>query len=57
MIYRENVTIKYNNKDRYGRTIGYIFKGDHDINHQQIKDGMAWFYEKYGKRPYRKCWM
>ena len=49
MIYRQNVTVKYKNQDRYGRTIGYVFKKSKDINHQQIKDGMAWFYTKYGK--------
>ena len=56
LIYRKQVKIRYKTKDRYGRIIGYILKGKKDINKQQLSDGMAWFYTRYGKsEAYKKA--
>lgn len=50
LVYRKNVTIQYDQKDRYGRIIGYITVGGKDVNKEQLSKGMAWFYTDYGKR-------
>ena len=34
-------------KDRYGRTLGRIYVGQHDINAEQVRRGMAWVYDRY----------
>ena len=34
-------------EDRYGRKVGKVLLNDEDINFEQIKRGMAWFYKKY----------
>jgi endonuclease YncB( thermonuclease family) len=33
--------------DRYGRTLAIIMLDGVDINLQQVRDGLAWVYEKY----------
>jgi endonuclease YncB( thermonuclease family) len=33
--------------DRYGRTVGEIFVGEIDINHEMVREGHAWAYTKY----------
>ena len=49
LIFNQIVTVAYKEKDRYNRIIGYVKKGKTDINQAQIKKGLAWFYETYGK--------
>lgn len=44
------VDVHYKKTDRYGRTLGTIFVGKHDINLRQIEDGYAWVYRRYCKR-------
>lgn len=34
-------------KDRYGRTLGRVYCVGVDANAEQIKQGMAWVYDKY----------
>lgn len=48
MIYQKNVLVKYKQKDRYNRIVGYIEQEGKDINQKQINDGMAWYYTQYG---------
>jgi hypothetical protein len=33
--------------DRYGRIVGYIWLGSHDINRERESDGHAWVYRKH----------
>ena len=47
MVYDKQVTIYWDKQDRYGRTVGKVLKDGFDINLEQIKRGMAWFYKKY----------
>lgn len=51
-IYNKNVSVIYNNKDKYGRILGTIYLNNQDINLQQIKDGFAWVYRKYSKNHF-----
>ncbi|NHQ86825.1 nuclease [Iodobacter sp. HSC-16F04] len=48
LVYGKTVTIKTESVDKYGRTIGTIFVNGVDVNLEQIKRGMAWFYTQYG---------
>ena len=34
-------------KDRYGKTLGYIFIEDQSINTMMVRKGMAWWYRRY----------
>lgn len=47
MIFGKTVTVQYQMKDRYGRVLGIIYLGSHDINLEQVKRGMAWVYRRY----------
>lgn len=49
LVYNKIVTVNYSEKDRYNRIIGYVNKGNTDINYAQIQKGFAWFYETYGR--------
>ncbi len=53
-ILNKKVSIKYSKKDHYGRVLGTVFYKGEDINLLQVKDGYAWFYEKYSnKKEYK----
>jgi endonuclease YncB( thermonuclease family) len=43
----KTVTVKWGKRDRYGRIVGFIFLDGQDMNLEQIKAGMAWFYRYY----------
>jgi len=36
-------------KDRYQRTLGMVYRGDLDVNAEQVKQGMAWVFRQYSK--------
>ena len=45
----KTATIKSSGKDRYGRTLGYIFIEAQAINTMMVRMGMAWWYRRYDK--------
>ncbi|HEY9209979.1 MAG TPA: thermonuclease family protein [Methylotenera sp.] len=45
--YGQQVTVEWNKHDRYGRRVGKVIVNGMDINLEQIKRGMAWFYKRY----------
>lgn len=47
LVFNKQVTVEYNKKDKYGRTVGKILVDGVDSNLEQIKAGMAWHYKKY----------
>lgn len=47
LIYNQQVHVQWHKKDRYGRKVGKVWADDTDINLEQIKRGMAWYYKKY----------
>ena len=47
LVFNKQVTVEYNKKDKYGRTVGKILVDGVDANLEQIKAGMAWHYKKY----------
>ncbi len=49
LVFNKQVTVEWNKLDRYGRTVGKILVSGVDTNLEQIRAGMAWWYEKYRK--------
>jgi micrococcal nuclease len=49
MVFNEQVTIEASTKDRYGRTIGEVWRDSELVNLTMVKSGMAWVYRKYAK--------
>lgn len=49
MVFNKNVIVEWDKQDRYGRTVGKILINGKDANLEQVKTGMAWWYEKYRK--------
>lgn len=54
LAFGKSVTIKSSGEDRYGRTLGYIFTGDQNINTMMVRMGMAWQYRRYDKTKERE---
>lgn len=47
MVFGKQVDIEWSKRDRYGRTVGKVLTSGLDVNLEQIRRGMAWFYTKY----------
>lgn len=50
LIFRKNVEVVSQGKDRYGRELGFIHLPDGtNVNLSMVKNGMAWVYRQYSK--------
>ena len=49
LIYNRQVTVNWQKHDRYGRTVGVVLVDSHDVNLEQIRAGLAWWYRQYAK--------
>jgi endonuclease YncB( thermonuclease family) len=47
LVFGKTVTVDWNKKDAYGRTVGKILVAGNDVNLGQVQAGMAWHYKKY----------
>ena len=47
LVHSKQVTIEFQKKDKYGRTVGKVLLNDTDMCLAQIKLGMAWHYKQY----------
>lgn len=45
----EEVVVRWEKKDRYGRILGDVYLGDRHINLEMVQDGLAWHYKQYSK--------
>jgi endonuclease YncB( thermonuclease family) len=43
----EGVAVDVKDTDRYGRTVGVVYKGNVNVNLEMVKSGYAWWYKKY----------
>ena len=43
----EGVCVDVKGADRYGRTVGVVFKGNLNVNLRMVRSGYAWWYKKY----------
>ena len=47
LAHNKQVTVEFQKKDKYGRTVGKVLVNGNDICLEQIKLGMAWHYTQY----------
>lgn len=47
LVFNKHVTIDWTKEDRYGRVVGKVLLNGVDINLEQVRLGLAWFYRKY----------
>jgi endonuclease YncB( thermonuclease family) len=47
LVHSKMVTVEFEKKDKYGRTVGKVLLNGTDVCLEQIKLGMAWHYKKY----------
>jgi len=49
LVFDKQVDVKESEKDRYGRTIGRVYRDGKYVNLEIIKAGFAWHYKQYSK--------
>ena len=49
IVFRKQVDVETQKKDRYGRTIGKVIYKDRDVNLILVSEGMAWHYRQYSR--------
>jgi micrococcal nuclease len=47
LVFGKDVLIKSTGKDRYGRTIGEVFIDGISLGEELVRNGAAWWYQKY----------
>jgi len=47
LCFQKQVRIETTGKDRYGRTLAFVYVGNTCINKELLKAGMAWHFKKY----------
>lgn len=47
MVFGRDVEVDWHKEDRYGRKVGKVIFDERDVNLEQVKRGLAWFYKKY----------
>ena len=47
LVFNHAVEVHTYKRDRYGREIGKVLHNGQDVNLEQIRRGMAWFYRQY----------
>ncbi len=49
LCFGKQVKVVESGKDRYGRTLGFVYVDDVCVNEELLKAGLAWHYKKYNK--------
>ena len=49
LVFKKIVEVKALNKDRYGRTIAWVYVNGTCLNEELLKAGLAWHYKRYSK--------
>lgn len=49
LVFRKQVEVMTQKRDRYGRTIGKVMYRGHDVNLTLVSEGMAWHYKQYAR--------
>jgi len=47
LVANRSVVVETNKQDRYGRYVGKVLVDGQDVNVEQIRRGLAWFYRQY----------
>ncbi len=48
-IFNREVKVKIDSKDRYGRSIGWVYYNNKCLNQELLKQGLAWHFRMYSK--------
>lgn len=51
MVFKQNVRLDEQGKDRYQRTLAIVYYQNKNVNLEMVKQGMAWAYEQYSRDP------
>ena len=54
MVFGKQVTVLYEKLDKYGRVVGKVLVDGKDVNLEQLRAGMGWFYRFYEKELSRE---
>lgn len=54
LVHSKQVSVEYQKKDKYGRTVGKVVFNGLDVCLEQIKLGMAWHYKQYESEQFKK---
>jgi endonuclease YncB( thermonuclease family) len=46
-VFQQQVSVRVEGRDRYGRLLGRVFLGQRDINRELLAEGYAWAYRQY----------
>jgi endonuclease YncB( thermonuclease family) len=49
LCFGKEVVIQKSGEDNYGRTLGFVFAGDVNVNKELLKQDLAWHYKQYNK--------
>ena len=49
LVYDKEVLVTWDKKDKYYRILGKVIVDGRDINYEQLKKGLAWYYKQYEK--------
>ena len=49
LVYDKEVLVTWDKKDKYYRILGKVIADDRDVNYEQLKKGLAWYYKQYEK--------
>jgi endonuclease YncB( thermonuclease family) len=49
LVYDKEVLITWDKKDKYYRILGKVIFDGRDVNYEQLKKGLAWYYKQYEK--------
>jgi endonuclease YncB( thermonuclease family) len=47
LVFGKDVTVRWSKKDKYGRIVGTVFVGGTNVNLEQLRAGLAWYYRQY----------
>lgn len=47
LVFGKDVAVLWSKKDKYGRIIGTVMLGSTNVNLEQLKAGLAWYYRQY----------
>jgi len=49
LAFKKNATVRWSERDRYGRVVGRVFVDGLDVNAEMVRQGHAWVYRQYAK--------
>lgn len=49
LVYDKEVLVTWDKKDKYYRILGKVIVEGNDVNYEQLKKGLGWYYKQYEK--------